>query len=1087
MPITRTLVSARALIRLRAMAAIAVTMALDFPLRAQTIQASRQTPNLESNIARPLRYHPEGTDFVIENGGEFFNRPLYGNNSAFRVDAGDKPEFALYLPGRGGNLRVALKKGGSAKWLFDAAHITTRYRPGSMIYEIRDPMLGENAMLRLTAIPSSETSGLILRAEIQGSASGLELVHVYGGANGDKGRRWGDIGCEAVPVSKFFQFKPEFCQGNEITVEKGAFTLRSKPGTIIGRLSSASAKISLADGANWNSLSKLLSVEGKAAPKLPVVVTEAPLKSGEPVFFALLRTEATPAFDVPALFEKAERHRQEVAQRIVVDTPDPFINAAAAALCVAADAIWDAEQKFFMHGAVAWRAKYLGWRGGYSGDALGWHERTREHLMNWLPKQNTKPVPASQSAEPARVLPDDREAERLARNEPALHSNGDLSSSHYDMNLLAVDILFRHLLWTGDLDYAREVWPVIERHLAWERRLFRREFGPDKLPLYEAYCCIWASDDLFYNGGGATHSSALNLYHNRMAARVAKLLGKDPTPYEREADLIAKAMRQYLWLSGEGTFAESKDLLGLQAVHPNPALWTFYHTVDSEVPTPLEAWQMSRYVNTRMVHIPIKGDKVADENLYTLPTTSWMPYSWSINNVVMAESAHTALGLWQAGSSDSAYRLFKGCLLDSMFMGLSPGNVGMCTQFDVYRREAQRDFADGAGATSRALIEGLFGIKPDALAGELVVRPSFPAGWDRAKLQHPDCVFEYKRDGATETFSIEPKFPKPMALRLVIPARRRQIERVSGDEQVKTRWLENPVGTPLVEVFNPAQKKYAITITWKGDTVATINDAATPMNVVTAPAAAAVDWKTPARSTRWAAVDMTPIFNDKVTQIFRNNYLSPRSPFCSLAMPRQGFGSWCHPKDTFEVDDSGLRALAGKNNGRIVLPNGLPLQTPGAGDTKNIAFTSQWDNYPREITVPLGGKASHAYLLMAGSTSPMQSQFDNGEVIVTYTDSSTERLALRNPTTWWPIDQDYFIDDYAFRRPELIPPRVDMKTGKIRFLDVAAFKGKGGIVDGGAATVLDLPLDKSKQLKSLTVRALANEVVIGLMSVTLAR
>ena len=40
---------------------------------------------------------------------------------------------------------------------------------------------------------------------------------------------------------------------------------------------------------------------------------------------------------------------------------------------------------------------------------------------------------------------------------------------------------------------------------------------------------------------------------------------------------------------------------------------------------------------------------------------------------------------------------------------------------------------------------------------------------------------------------------------------------------------------------------------------------------------------------------------------------------------------------------------------------------------------------------------------------------------------------------------------------------------------------------GGAATVLDLPLDPVKELKSLTVRTLANEVVIGLMSVTLAR
>ena len=56
-----------------------------------------------------------------------------------------------------------------------------------------------------------------------------------------------------------------------------------------------------------------------------------------------------------------------------------------------------------------------------------------------------------------------------------------------------------------------------------------------------------------------------------------------------------------------------------------------------------------------------------------------------------------------------------------------------------------------------------------------------------------------------------------------------------------------------------------------------------------------------------------------------------------------------------------------------------------------------------------------SYLLLAGSTNHMQSRLDNGEVVITYADGSTERLALHNPTNWWLIDQDYFIDDYAFR------------------------------------------------------------------------
>jgi hypothetical protein len=54
-------------------------------------------------------------------------------------------------------------------------------------------------------------------------------------------------------------------------------------------------------------------------------------------------------------------------------------------------------------------------------------------------------------------------------------------------------------------------------------------------------------------------------------------------------------------------------------------------------------------------------------------------------------------------------------------------------------------------------------------------------------------------------------------------------------------------------------------------------------------------------------------------------------------------------------------------------------------------------------------------------------------------------------------------------------------------MDSTWFKGAGGRIPGGAANVLDLPLNPGKELKSVTVRSLANEVVIGLMAVTLAR
>ena len=1076
--------------------------------------------NFSNSIARPLRYWPDGTDFVITNGAELFNRPLYSMNSGFRIDGGDKPEFSLYLPGRGGNLRLGIKTAAGVKWLNDARQIVTRYRPGSLLYAIHDPLLADGE-LDLTVLPLAATKGFIVRAELlegrtsrfpiaknwgsQRSSLQVDLIWAYGGANGVRGSRDGDIGCERLPVSEFFQMQPEQCRGNVFSIATNTFTLHDNK-TVMAGVTPSGAKLSVADATKWNSPETLLA-SGAATSALPVVVGQVALQPSQPVYLALQQLTSgagaeLPVYrdvskntasetaagdqpvaiykdsDLPKVFAGAEQYRQTIANRVAVETPDDFINAAAAALCIAADAVWDDKQQSYMHGAVAWRTRLLGWRGQYAGDALGWHDRTAAHFAGFAKQQNVSPIPAT--------IPPPDEQFNLARSEAAIHSNGDMSKNHYDMNLVAVDAFFRHLLWTGDTNYAAQMWPVIERHLAWERRLFRREFGPDKLPLYEAYAAIWASDDLNYDGGGTAHASAYNYFANTMAARVAKILGKDPAPYETEAGLILRGMNKYLWLADEGNFAESKDLLGLQLVHPNSGLWTFYHTIDSEVPTPQQAWQMSRWIDNNIAHIPISGPNVPDENLFTLPETSWMPYQWSLNNVVMAEAAHTSLGFWQANRPETAFQLFKGELLDSMYLGLCPGNVGAMTWLDMARGEAQRDFCDAIGVNSRALVEGLFGIKPDALAGELKIVPGFPAKWDHASIQHPDFNFSFRRDGLTEKYLVESKFPKPMKLDLQIRALRDAPTVIVNGKAVKWSWGGDVDGVQRIEIESPAAIKFNVVVNWKGEIppVKILPDVAPALPEQTV----AFDWNQKVSAAeKFEAVNLAPFFNDKVTQIFRNEYRSPRSPFASLATPDHGIGGWCEPTASFDVDDSGLRALAAGNAGKISLPDGIAFATPGENGAKNIIFTSQWDNYPHEVSVPLAGKSSHAFLLMAGSTAAMQSRFDNGEVIVTYTDGSTARLALNNPVNWWPIDQDYFMDDYAFRRNEPIPPRVDLRTGKIRILDVNDFKGKGGKVSGGAATVLDLPLDPARELKSLTVRALANEVVIGLMSVTLSR
>ena len=1077
------------------------------------------TPNLVGNIERPIRYHPEEGDFVIENGTETFNRPLYGGDTAFRVDGGDKPEFVLYLPGRGGNLRVGVSGPSGARWLHTAQRIVTRYRPGELIYEIRDPLLGQG-VLRIEALAYAVTEGLTLRIEGADLPPGLEVVWAFGGITGQRGVRDGDIGTEKVPISEWFQFKPAFAEGNRIVADAEGFQVSAPQAVIVGA-SSGLARFSRGDAAAWEDLGRLLA--DPAPDQGGVAVGRARLASNAPLIVSLQRIDPNVAGDLadytavraglpdspvapvirpPAFartqlaerFEDARIHFQALRDQVRIDTPDPYINATMAALNVGAEATWDGPQQAVMHGAVAWRTKLLGWRGPYWLDALGRADRADRHFRDWAKGQNVSPIPA--------VVPPADEDANLARAETALHSNGDLSHSHYDMNTVYIDALFRHLDWTGDLKLARDLWPTIQRHLAWERRLFRRAYGPDRLALYEAYAAIWASDHLSYNGGGATHASAYQAYHNRMAAKLARLIGEDPTPYDQEADAILKGMRALLWMPDEGAFGEYRDLLGEQRLHPAFGLWTYYHTIDSEVVSPADAWRMSDALK-RLPRIPIRGAGVpgdADYGLYA--TTDWLPYAWSINNVATQENLHTALALWRAGRADQAFVLAKSGLLASMFMGISPGNMGTLAWPDVYRRESQRDFADSAGVTARTLVEGLFGLRPDALSATMTIRPGFPTSWDHAAIAHPVFAYAFDRAGRVDRWTLKPgdqRF-KTVVLRLLAPYDGAPDVEIGG---VKAAWRSAPdaVGGPAIEIVAPGDRPSEVVVRWAGHpVVAPLTGAAKTFQRVSrngmtwlSPVGGAAPQRLTASNQRPAKLgSMDPVdiaFNDRVTAIFaKGKYRSPRPAGASLGLPAQGIGGWAgHLNQMAKIDDAGLRRLAAGQGGRIATPDGVIFRTPGEPEVPNVAFTSLWDNYPKAVVARLSGKATRLHLLMAGSTNPMQSRFDNGEVVVTYQDGTTARLPLRNPDTWWPIEQDYFLDDYQFRVDTPPPTRVDLATGRVRVLDPVTFKGQGQEVPGGAATVLSLPLDPRKILRSLTVRTTANEVVIGVMAATLER
>lgn len=1108
---------------------------------APTVITGTVQPLLTGRTARPLRYQPSAGEFLIRNGSEFFNRPLYGPLSSFRIDAGDRPEFSLYLPGHGGNLKVGFTTPAGSTWSADADEITARYRPGRMLYDIRDHRLG-SGVFSLELLTAGEGSGLLLKIQGVGVTVPLTVTWAFAGASGRQGRRNGDIGCEVQPVSKFFEVRPEECTGNEYSLNytrapgesaRPAVHLRSPAGELDLKFPLGSY-IDVVDFSSWGGAPNTGDPRPGASPEFPIL-TGSVQATGQPLYLSVRRSaDAGPRpMDAATEFSIRSAQIEAIAAKLQFDTPDPFLNAAAPALAVVADALWDPQQGCVMHGCVAWRVPLAGWRGPYVLDTIGDHERSRRQIRHWLARQNVSPIttsdPATGPADPGT---------HLARKETLLHSNGDLSNNHYDMNLVFFDMLLRHLRWTGDVGFAKEIWPAFKRHLAWERRLFRRTFrGKDgtELPLYEAYAAIWASDNLQYSGGGTAHASAYNYFSHRSAALLAHLAGEDSKSYDTEADLIHRGMQELLWLPQQGIFAESKDRMGPQTAYSNPALWTIYHTIDSEVPTPKQAWQMAAERLGTIKHVPIDGDGVPANAGYMLPCSDWLPYQWSLNLLALGENAHFALALWQAGMSDEAYQILHGNLLDSMYMGLCPGNFHMTSALDPHRQEAQRDFGDPTGITSRALIEGLFGVQPDLLRNTIRLRPGFPSDWNHASLRHPDLTFSWKRDGLSESYEFASRFPRKVAVTLLCPARTTSLPEVHlKGKRIPCSFDPEAVGQPMLKIELHAASSFKITLNWhghkplavplpatyalgaainlpagiphtrlddpqkclsNGHTIATgFHTVFARMQSVegtwTLPISFLVEPVTPtfapvphlAQNARPDPIDLSTILTHSLTEIFERRYTTPRSDLCTLSVPDTLLGGWASIGEPLRIDDRGLR----NTGGTLQTPLGVPFRTPN-GTAPNCTFLSYFKPDKTETSIGLSGRAQDLYLLMTGTTLPQCSRMQHGLVTVTYTDLSTTELSLRNPDTWWPIEQDYLLDDFLFVDASPLPPRVDLRTGETRLLTLDTFKGKGGITPNGQATILHLSLDPTRTLASLSVRVDLYNIVIALLAATLIR
>jgi len=103
---------------------------------------------------------------------------------------------------------------------------------------------------------------------------------------------------------------------------------------------------------------------------------------------------------------------------------------------------------------------------------------------------------------------------------------------------------------------------------------------------------------------------------------------------------------------------------------------------------------------------------------------------------------------FMAGSPTRAFELMRGTLVSQMYQGDCP--AGMAD--------------DAIAEASQTIVQGLFGIQPNASTSRCVIRPGLPKAWTSASIRTPYLIYKYHRAGGKDIYEITQNFDQPQAI-----------------------------------------------------------------------------------------------------------------------------------------------------------------------------------------------------------------------------------------------------------------------------------------------------------------------------------
>ncbi|OHB58855.1 MAG: hypothetical protein A2Y12_00355 [Planctomycetes bacterium GWF2_42_9] len=1084
------------------------------------------------------RYQPVDNGYEIVGSRETFNRTLYGSHAndnlpeRYFTFAGDLPLFmgavtdwskhtACHFAKNGVLMSgIALTPGSKSAsfwsndiddlscWFHDSEDVVSVFRNGWMEYELKQfsPYLPD-VNVSISAFPLMPEDGFLVHYKINTNqriffASGFGAVTDF-------------IGRFENSRIKTRNFSVSDCKDNVVSCGKNRALVKGTRGNMwIGASFPVNVEVASAQSMQ-NDCPGMFLGSKVSNEDYPVVKMFSEIGAGSSLdgFIVVIRNQDEKVLDKwlnckdPMGFIKQQINLKKSA--ITVQTPDAMLNQTIPSTVLALDASW--HDKTFYHGAYGYHAPFLGWRNWYGPTVIGWHDRVETAIKSHF-ADIKKDAPGKESAwYDGKDRPDlDHEGTQYHQIKnstgfvPAILGKNDI----YNMQEVAVDMSLRYLERTADLKFAKQIFEDLKGILDWEERIL----DPDKDGLYQNFLNTWISDGHSYNGGGCAQASAYNYFANNMMAKIAKKLKLPNKVFEKRMKKISKAVNDKLWMTSKGLIAEYIDTIGNKLVHPSPELSSIYLAVDTGIVDMFQAYQMFRFTETELCN-----EQTINREGRLEYSSNWYPKKYSTCGLFPAENMHLALAYFKTGLKEKAHDILN-AIVDGYFLGKNPGLIAHVVSGHGFGDLGDLDFTDVSSMYIRLIVEGLYGIRFHLMDDFIEISPGLPADWTDANIKLKDIAYSYYRNGSQENLSLycDKNCRKVIKLSL----RSAKIETVLINNRIAEYRIEAGVNCCylIVEVhsagFNYLKVIYGNEMipsikysqkTLKGNEIyAEISDgeiieykdptdAFENISILGSKLKAQVkadagnhtiflrvkaddfhawmpaDFKIEEKETvkdiisfgknitnQFEPINISKYFNSSLIELHTLEYKSPRPEGYSIGVRLNGryAWEWNHAgHNAVIIDDTVLR----KSKGMFKTKSDIKFSTPENGN--NIVCASMWDNFPTVIDIPLKVNGKELALFFIGVTNAMQCWVENARLTVTYNDKSKQVVNLIHPKNF---------DDW-------LVPALQQENETVYFSDY-----NHGIVQR-------ILLNHQKEVSKLSIEAIANEIIIGILGISIRK